>query len=825
MALGAAALLVIEACSPNALQQRQPLDQAPPAEPPWLRQPLAGSAATAPPEPVTALSGSVADPDAGHFDPQAIATILDDPLLSAARAAHQRGAPKEAADTLAAVLAQTPPAPEQEPAWWYQLGRLRELAGDPNAAVRAYDRAAVADWPLQDHALARAGDLLERLGQSEAALVRLMAISNESSAIHGEVARAKARALATTRDDDGKRRLDEAGAIWDAYLAQQPRPRGWQVVALRYAKALLHAPSVPHAKRAVRIARLVIYESPRGRGVGEARELEQQALSTIPSPQRKPFKEPALDERMLRARSLGEASQGREAIAAAKALLRALKREHGVERNWPAELACEAYIARGRGLDALRRRSEASGAFGNAIRHCAGSERQVYALFLGGRTALRSGQDALARRRYAQLEKNFPKHRFADDARLHGAEAALDLGDVAAFNTMLRNIDEAYPEGDMVDQALFALARARIEIGDWAGAMRPLERAVAHQTRGRPYYAEGRPHYYLARAHAELGMSEQAKREFARVIRQFPLSYYMVLAYSRLADIDPMAAKRALELAISTEPDGAFVIPDHPELHRPGFLRAVELVRQGDGRRALAELEALGVREKNAHPALLWASAFLLSRIDAPAESHSVLRSSTQLWTEHYPAGVWRPLWEVAYPRPYQAIVTKELKRSVIPEELAYAIMREESAFKPRVVSHANAYGLMQLIEPTAKAVARGLRLTATPASLKRPEINIALGCRFLSQLTRRFDYNPLLAIPGYNAGPGAPMKWVDRRPADDFDLWVERIPYRETRRYTKRVIRSMAAYSMLYGHGMAGSMMRIPSKVQPRERLEAGDG
>jgi len=140
-------------------------------------------------------------------------------------------------------------------------------------------------------------------------------------------------------------------------------------------------------------------------------------------------------------------------------------------------------------------------------------------------------------------------------------------------------------------------------------------------------------------------------------------------------------------------------------------------------------------------------------------------------------------------------------------------------------VSHANAYGLMQLIEPTAKAVARGLRLTATPASLKRPEINIALGCRFLSQLTRRFDYNPLLAIPGYNAGPGAPMKWVDRRPADDFDLWVERIPYRETRRYTKRVIRSMAAYSMLYGHGMAGSMMRIPSKVQPRERLEAGDG
>ena len=83
-------------------------------------------------------------------------------------------------------------------------------------------------------------------------------------------------------------------------------------------------------------------------------------------------------------------------------------------------------------------------------------------------------------------------------------------------------------------------------------------------------------------------------------------------------------------------------------------------------------------------------------------------------------------------------------------------------------------------------------------------------------QLQNRFDYNPLLCIPGYNAGPGAPKRWVDERPADDFDVWVERIPYTETRRYTKRVIRSMAAYATLYGKGMDESLVRMPLSVQP---------
>src|SRR5204862_149178 len=84
---------------------------------------------------------------------------------------------------------------------------------------------------------------------------------------------------------------------------------------------------------------------------------------------------------------------------------------------------------------------------------------------------------------------------------------------------------------------------------------------------------------------------------------------------------------------------------------------------------------------------------------------------------------------------------------NAISESLAYAIMREESAFDPEVVSPADAYGLMQLIMPTARHFAAGAGLPFDAASLKRPRVNIALGCPALGRLSAAFSKNPLLAM------------------------------------------------------------------------------
>jgi soluble lytic murein transglycosylase len=140
--------------------------------------------------------------------------------------------------------------------------------------------------------------------------------------------------------------------------------------------------------------------------------------------------------------------------------------------------------------------------------------------------------------------------------------------------------------------------------------------------------------------------------------------------------------------------------------------------------------------------------------------------------------------------------------------------MREESGFDPDVMSPARAFGLMQLIVPTAQTVGKKIGLAADETTLRRPEVNVALGCRFLADLRRRFPSNQALAVPAYNAGPGAPERWSRERSTDAFDLFIELIPYEETRKYTKRVLTSWTAYLYLYDPAHFGLALALPKTI-----------
>jgi soluble lytic murein transglycosylase len=140
--------------------------------------------------------------------------------------------------------------------------------------------------------------------------------------------------------------------------------------------------------------------------------------------------------------------------------------------------------------------------------------------------------------------------------------------------------------------------------------------------------------------------------------------------------------------------------------------------------------------------------------------------------------------------------------------------MREESAFDPDAESPADAYGLMQLILPTARSAARPLGLPHDRVSLKRPSVNIALGTRVLGKYRDQFPEDPLLAIAAYNAGPGAAQRWRKDHPHASFDLWVELIPYVETRRYVKRVLGSAAVYAIVYGEQEPREALALPQTI-----------
>ena len=157
--------------------------------------------------------------------------------------------------------------------------------------------------------------------------------------------------------------------------------------------------------------------------------------------------------------------------------------------------------------------------------------------------------------------------------------------------------------------------------------------------------------------------------------------------------------------------------------------------------------------------------------------------------------------FQLAYPRPYASLVEAAAREAGIETALIWGVMRQESAFVAGIESRANAIGLMQLILPTAESMAKRLSLTATPRTLRQPEVNIRLGATYLSLLIRRFG-QPLLAIPGYNAGGGAISKGLKANPGLPLDEFVETIGAEETRRYARKVFESYAAYRFLYNQG-----------------------
>ncbi|MBI2201136.1 MAG: lytic transglycosylase domain-containing protein, partial [Armatimonadetes bacterium] len=126
---------------------------------------------------------------------------------------------------------------------------------------------------------------------------------------------------------------------------------------------------------------------------------------------------------------------------------------------------------------------------------------------------------------------------------------------------------------------------------------------------------------------------------------------------------------------------------------------------------------------------------------------------------------------------------------------LVLSVIREESRFDPRAISIAGAVGLMQLLPGTASGVAGA---TLSVAQLTQPEINIRLGTQFLGGLHRRFRGDVVLAVAGYNAGPGAAQRF-GRMSRKDPDLFFERIPFLETRAYVQRVLQSYGIYRWLY--------------------------
>jgi soluble lytic murein transglycosylase len=307
-------------------------------------------------------------------------------------------------------------------------------------------------------------------------------------------------------------------------------------------------------------------------------------------------------------------------------------------------------------------------------------------------------------------------------------------------------------------------ARAALWAGDYGKALGWIVRmppSLASQPRWR---------YWRARALAATAGNDAAAPLFKELADL--RDYYGYLAADRL--------HRSYSLNARPSPDD--LKAQAALAAEPGLIRAHELFACDLADEAAVEWAAvLG----GAEPAVKIQAAHLAARWGWYAESIAVLAQ----------AGEWDDV-PLRYPRPYPDAVTDASKFAGVPGDWILGVMRQESLYRADAVSRADARGLMQILPTTAIAVARRWHLPApTKDALFDPPVAITLGTAYLRELLNRYAGQLDLSLAAYNAGSASVARWLPPKPMDA-DIWIENIPYTETRSYVQHILEHIVAFA-----------------------------
>jgi soluble lytic murein transglycosylase len=312
------------------------------------------------------------------------------------------------------------------------------------------------------------------------------------------------------------------------------------------------------------------------------------------------------------------------------------------------------------------------------------------------------------------------------------------------------------PAEDFDERAHEWHVRAALWAGDWARVQKAIQ-AMPDALR-----AQNRWRYWAARAAEQRGDNTTARDGYAAVVPTD--NWYAVLSAARLGQpFEPHPKALPLD-----EPQIALLGTD------PGFVRARELLlcqldnEAGTEWRVTFDALKPGQRVQAVGLAARWGW-----------HVQAIASAAKQGLFDDY---------DLLYPRPYDVDVRAAVARTGLPPELIYAIIRQESLYQADAGSSAGALGLMQLMPETARRTAHKFDLPVpTRSDLLIPSVNIPLGSSFLKSLIDRSAGQVPLATASYNAGPAAARRWLPTSPMAT-DVWVENIPYNETRTYVQRV-------------------------------------
>jgi len=482
------------------------------------------------------------------------------------------------------------------------------------------------------------------------------------------------------------------------------------------------------------------------------------------------------DELLTRSRILADAMKTDEA-------LRAVERAGNARGNASEEDKCRT---RAEAFYKARTRYPEAAITYQKCAQLGGARAPEYA-FLAARAFSRADRDGDALPAFEKVVQRHPRTTWADQAEFHVARTHFLAGKWREAATAFDDYAKHFPTGKEKKEGDRYRALSHLLAQDWKQSRKLLEDLAGSTSDG---IEQARWTNLAAYAALEDGDKTHAIARWNDVAKTRPLSWPALVARARLAAAGA-APPIPIEPTESGQPPEAITI-DLPSpsdlLHRIGF--------DSDADEALREREGAIVGKAGGRGTEALCAAYAV--IDRGKRRLQLSQQIPGALVATAPGPRNRWAWDCMFPRPHKGHVRVQEADAKLPPDLIWAVMRQESGFDPEVVSPARAVGLMQLLPETARTVAKDAKIEHDDTMLTVPEHNIALGARYLRELLDKLDGSVPLAVAAYNAGPEAIQRWLGKAKGETLDIFVEAIPFIETRGYVVRVMGNLARYGYL---------------------------
>ena len=500
--------------------------------------------------------------------------------------------------------------------------------------------------------------------------------------------------------------------------------------------------------------------------------------------------------------------------------------------NYPAALTPAVNLGRLIAAANAKKMPEAQNAFNAIPAAAAEKEKAYYELTLG---YAKNKLWPQAHQPAEEMKQKFPNGKLTPKAWVDAGYAARDAKNKGEENYFLRTALTAWPNAIEVAGAQFELAWMAHEDKNFAKSS---EMFIDHLARyaNKDTTNRGKAGYWAARDSERAGKTGQACFLYDAVNYRYGANWYGTLGSERVASLrnrgecnPPVSfpdgsdvAKAAANLKSVTV---AAETSTERELERAAKSDQLSTVGLFDW--AIDELEEAKKTAQNS-PKINLALARHYRFKGENVNALLALAKSYPDYSQMFPEEMGREEWEIFYPVVAWDQIAAWAKHRNLDMYQVAGLIRQESVFDPRAHSGANAYGLMQLLLPTARTVARKYG-SASPSSaedLYRPALNIELGTAFMRDQLDKFGRIEYMAV-AYNAGPGRVAPWRASLPME-IDEFVEAIPFKETKGYVQGVIRNSAQYRRLYDENgnfkpnVGTRPLRGEIDSKPREQLSA---